>query len=414
MRILWTTNEPLPAVQCYYGRGEIKGSGGWMGALLSHLKRVQGLELAVVCATNVPTDTSFTEDGVTYFVIAQRRYFPEYQRKMLLEKFAGIVQGWKPDLIHIHGSERFYGLLAERPDCQVPMLITIQGILCACASWHNTFGTLSISQLLAAFSLWETVTLRGVFSQWLLSIHSASIERRIYRAVRNFGGRTRWDRAWLRLLAPQARYFSVGEILRDEFYHHHWRLENCRPYQIIFTNAGHPRRGTDVLLEAVGILRQEFPDISLCLVGQIPANSRWGRTMQRKLTRLGGMVRQTGALSAAEIANELCNSHVFVLPSFIENSPNSLCEAQLLGLPTVASHVGGVSTLVEAERDGLLFPAGDAPLLAEQIARIFRDNDLARRLGQAAAVIAHQRHDPKTVVEQLTGAYSQILVQEGQ
>ena len=64
------------------------------------------------------------------------------------------------------------------------------------------------------------------------------------------------------------------------------------------------------------------------------------------------------------MTRELRRAHVFAISSYIENSPNSLCEAMQAGMPCVATYAGGIPSLVEDGRTGLLFPPGDAPLLA--------------------------------------------------
>ena len=73
-------------------------------------------------------------------------------------------------------------------------------------------------------------------------------------------------------------------------------------------------------------------------------------------------------------------SHVFVCPSFIENSPNSVGEAQLLGIPCIASFVGGVSDMVVDGETGLLYRFEEVEMLAAAVCRIFTDDKFAKRL----------------------------------
>jgi len=101
--------------------------------------------------------------------------------------------------------------------------------------------------------------------------------------------------------------------------------------------------------------------------------------------------------------------HVFAIASYIENSPNSLCEAMTVGLPCVATYTGGIPSLVADGQTGLLFPPGDAPLLADHIMRIFRDDNFASRLSRAARAEASHRHAPERVICQLLTAYKDVL-----
>ena len=104
----------------------------------------------------------------------------------------------------------------------------------------------------------------------------------------------------------------------------------------------------------------------------------------------------------------LLGADVYVHPSYADNSPNSLCEAQLLGLPCVACAVGGVPSLVEDHRTGLLTPAGDAPALAEKLMQL-QDPARRERIGRAGCAAARTRHDKKTILRDLLEAYDTIL-----
>jgi len=273
------------------------------------------------------------------------------------------------------------------------------------------FGALSPLEVWRSHRLIELATMRGLF--WLRHgfVRGARQEREILMGNNSFMGRTEWDRAHVRSVNPTANYYDVGEILRPAFKEHHWCIDECERHTVIFTNAGEPRRGTEVLLRAMLTVRREFPDAKLRLAGQIGTRRGYDRFLKRMITESGlsKSVELLGYLEGSTMARELCRAHVFVIPSYIENSPNSLCEAIQVGLPCVASYTGGIPSLVEHGRTGQLFPTGDVPLLAEMILRIFRDDDLACRLSRAARAEASQRHEPQRVVSQLLKAYNHVI-----
>ena len=68
-------------------------------------------------------------------------------------------------------------------------------------------------------------------------------------------------------------------------------------------------------------------------------------------------------------------SSVFVCPSVLENSPNTVGEAMLLGVPVVASDGGGIPDMVTDGQTGLLIPAGDSAALAKAISRIWDEQE---------------------------------------
>jgi len=211
------------------------------------------------------------------------------------------------------------------------------------------------------------------------------------------------------VINPQATYYTVGELLRQPFWVSRWRLEKCQRHRVIFTNAGHLRKGAEVLLDVIPSLKRDYPDFQVCMAGNISHRSGYGRYIRRRLRSLGDNVVELGALNAKEMAAELVRSHVFISPSFIDNSPNALCEAQLVGMPVISTYNGGVPSLVENGKTGLFFPTGDAPTLAAKLREVFKNDDLAQQLGSQARETAQQRHAPDSVIEGLTQAYKDVL-----
>jgi len=105
---------------------------------------------------------------------------------------------------------------------------------------------------------------------------------------------------------------------------------------------------------------------------------------------------------------EYQNAHVFVCPSSIENSPNSLGEAQLIGTPSIAAYVGGVPDMVIHGQTGLLYRFEEVEMLAEHIRNVFTDGQLAQQLSTGAIEAAGKRHDRKLNLEQTTQIYKKI------
>jgi glycosyltransferase involved in cell wall biosynthesis len=128
-----------------------------------------------------------------------------------------------------------------------------------------------------------------------------------------------------------------------------------------------------------------------------------------KAPELRGAVDVLGRLAPAQVAAELAGASAFVLPSHIENSPNALCEAMLVGVPCIAAFVGGVPSLIQDGTDGLLYHDGDPYALAGKIDRLLGDAVLAARLGVGAREAALRRHDPERVAGQAVATYREIL-----
>lgn len=409
MRVLWFTNDPLEAFHRRQGRTN-RGSGHWMSCLLEHLRAQPGVSVDVATACPGVPDQQFEDGGTRHFILGQPRFQPFFRATSKdLNRAASLVRELKPDIVHIHGTERFYGLLPARGLIAPPALISLQGFLEPCV--RSFFGALGPADIARSQSLLETLTRRGLLWRRHDFAEGARCEAEILAHAPGFLGRTEWDRAIVRAANPHARYFHVGEILRDCFAARRWSIGAARRHSIVFTNSGMPLRGTEVLLDALSIVRRSFPSATLRLAGHFNLRRGYQRFLQQRIARAGlaSHVELLGALDGESMAAELSQAHVFAIASFVENSPNSLCEAMQVGLPCVAAHTGGIGSLITHGQDGLLYPAGDAALLASSILGIFESDELAVRLGESAHLAAALRHNPRLVIEQLNHAYSETL-----
>ena len=412
MKILWFTNVPLPQAAGAAGAGSTGFGGHWMTELFNRVVQQPDVQLGVATAFPGLPDLQFEQDSVSFYVVGQPRRAATFSgSQAALAKCAAAVRDFSPDLIHFHGSERFFGLLKAEGLVRSPAVVSLQGVLGPYSSFRNFFGALSPWDVARSTRLVEIPLGLGLIRQFADMRRGARQEARIVAAVEGVLGRTDWDEAYARQLNPGASYHRVGEILRPAFGEARWSLAGCDRHTLVYTNAGHPRRGTENLLAATAMLRNEFPAMKLRLAGVVSERSGYGRFLRRRIRdlSLGDRVEFLGYLDGQAMARELVRAHAFVISSYVENSPNSLAEAMMVGMPCIASFVGGIPSMVDNGRTGLLYPVDDIPLLAAGIRRVFRDDDLAVRIAAAAREAAAIRHDPATVTEQLMAAYARVL-----
>ena len=136
MRILWFVNTPFPEV---VEKLNIKGDfmGSWMSSLKQALMKTPNFQsgeeyqLGIVCTLpNISELQTFQIDKVSYFCIPKSGmcdYLQLYKKE--LSHCIQIVNIFNPDIVHVHGTEEFYGLIAE--SIENPVVISIQGILSA-------------------------------------------------------------------------------------------------------------------------------------------------------------------------------------------------------------------------------------------------------------------------------------------
>ena len=102
-------------------------------------------------------------------------------------------------------------------------------------------------------------------------------------------------------------------------------------------------------------------------------------------------------------------AHVFICPSSIENSPNSLGEAQLIGTPTIGSYVGGIPNMIQHHQTGLLYRFEEYEMLAKYICDIFENSTLALHLSQNAITAAEARHNVHDISKKMFNIYNEII-----
>lgn len=396
MHILHFMNIPFEIDQFLSGGDRINHSGGWMVSLIRQM---------LIATNHRLTCVSFGKTNTFQVSKADRIHSVVIPEKKGLAACSELVSDMKPDVIHIHGTESAFGLLSARGVVQYPVLISLQGLLGPCSQWHNFFGDHYVREILRMHRWEELPTMRGLWKGYFDIKRKAKRETEIISKNKCFMGRTEWDRAYIRSINPSAYYHHGGEILRNEFWQDQWSINGIKRHSIIFTNAAHPRKGTLILLDAFMLLKPLYPDIQIGIAGDISKRSGYGRYLRERIRECGGGIIELGQLNASEMTKEMLSSHVFISPSYIDNSPNAVCEAQLMGMPVIASYTGGVPSLIEENRTGLFFPKGDAPMLAQKIRQVFEDDNLAVRLGQCAREIATERHDPGIIVKEILHAY---------
>ena len=114
---------------------------------------------------------------------------------------------FNPDIIHIHGTERFYGLLGSRNLVSLPVVISFQGILHEIVKYHNYFGTMSPKDIITMHDPIHLLRGIGPLFSYIQLRRSAIREVEIIKQCNAFIGRTYWDHAHLAAINPEAHYF---------------------------------------------------------------------------------------------------------------------------------------------------------------------------------------------------------------
>lgn len=383
MRVLWFTNAFATK---YYGYG-------WVSSLEEKVSPLVTLKVANV----KPEDSRKSRIKKLFFGFgAEDRY--------LCKKYLEVVEEFKPDIIQIFGSEHAFGLIADKVDC--PVILHVQGIMGPYFKAYMPKGMSWSSYIFSAGGFGEAVGRLYTLRRWR---HAVRREKKIIGLVQNYLCRTSWDKAETLKAHPGAKIFEGGEVLRREFYAASPAVErHGGKFTIVTTISEPPYKGMDLVLRAGKILKDKGLEFCWKVYGDVSPSYFEKRT---GISCNEAGISLCGVAPASVLAGELAACDVYVHPSYIDNSPNSVCEAQMMGAPVVAAAVGGVPSLVDEGRTGLLFPSGDATALAAVLERFF-DSALRAPLemtGKAARAVAQKRHDPERIVAELMSVYKELL-----
>jgi glycosyltransferase involved in cell wall biosynthesis len=150
-------------------------------------------------------------------------------------------------------------------------------------------------------------------------------------------------------------------------------------------------KGVPILIDAVARLASTYPDLSLRLVGDGPDR----KALEAEVTRRGLQDRVVflGYKSQAEVAEELAQTDVFVLPSFAEGVPVVLMEAMASQVPVLTTRIAGVPELVENGVSGRVVAPGDVSAFADALDRLLSDAELRKAYGAAGRAMVVAEYD---------------------
>lgn len=410
MRILWFTNTSSNAPL-----KNINVRGGWISSLENEISKNENIELGVAFLHH---ETFFYKNGnVSYYGLQQKynnklkRFFQRYL-KLLPDtinenKLDLIIKKFKPDLIHIHGTENDFCQLLVKDD--IPSVVSIQGNMTVYT--HKFFSGFTKQFLLSVTRLSEYTFKTDVFSKFSIFKKMSEREKLYLKSAKNVIGRTDWDRNIMRVLAPNANYYLGNEILRSQFYNTVWSSNQKHDKFIIVSVIGsNIFKGLETILHSVKLLNELNFDFEWNIIGIQKTD-----LIYRSSLRESGLNLKTknlnilGLLDVNELIQQLLKSSLYVSVSHIENSPNNICEAMILGMPIISSFAGGSSSILSHKKEGILIQDGDPWNLSGNIIDIFENYDLALDMGRNARKKAINRHLSNNVLKEYVDIYKKII-----
>lgn len=398
MRILW-----FPGNGALYAQTNPYNGGGWVSALANKL-RIERPDIELGMA--IPWETAineFREDIHFYGIPNVKHLFLNGQKKISkqVEVIKSIVEDFNPDLIHVFGSEHTGGLVGTVTD--IPVVLHLQGVMC-----YLQCGWMPYNMSWEKYVFWNPRN----YLEKIAVERSVDVEKKIFSHCHHYMGRTDLDKRCIEFLSPGSTYHYCSEMLRPVIFNAAkiWSFHDRQTSEIVSVISNPLYKGGDLILRTASILKR--------LIGQDFVWRVYGVSHLQQCERLSKIkasdvnVIPMGIINADGLVECLSEADVFVHPSYIDNSPNTVCEAQLIGAPVIANNVGGLRSLIDSMNDGVLVPANDPCMMASYIKQLCSDRVFAERIGRNGRETALRRHNPDTIFSDMIHTYNDILGNE--
>jgi glycosyltransferase involved in cell wall biosynthesis len=351
--------------------------------LLEGLRRFNDMDLHLVSLTSELHQAVHIEHAGVQF-----HHLPAPARLNVLTLYhrarttlARFLHELEPDLVHAQEALGF-GYTCVKAVPEIPTVVSIHGVVREDAKHASG----------------ARAHLRGTLAARL-------IQRSCVKNARFLIQPTRYPEEYFGSLIT-GKIFDTGNAIADSFFA---LRSTSEPGRILYSGVIRPLKRLLDLVQAISLVKQTLPHVMLRIAGPI-ADSEYHRVLERTISKNGveSNVVLLGPLTMEQRLDEYRRSSLLVLPSAQETSPLVIGEAMAVGLPVVATRVGGVPYLVDDQETGFVVDVGDVQALATRTLMILRDADLRNRMGRRAKQRA-ERFRSSVVATKVRNVYCEAI-----
>lgn len=417
MKIFWITNIPIGRIASEMFNKPMGGL--WMDAMLVQLKKVEGISFSI--ATTTPTKKTVCKeyDGNTYYLLpgGHAVYYNRPEKEAMAE-WRSIFEKEKPDVLQIWGTEYSHAIPALKvaKSLEIPSVVYIQGVMSAIARYAD--GVVSMPTRL------RYITLRDLYrgQLWLTQNgwfkKRARVEKQILSLSGNIVVENNWAEWMCKSVNPDLGVFRIPLNINETFFSKEWRIDNIERHSIVCNASGTAYKGLHILLEALVLVKKQYPDVKLYVPGgsvivkgikQRQSKPGYWSYVTDKIKKLAleDNIVFTGYLTPLQLSERLEKANVFVLCSSIENHSSSLKEAMAVGTPSVASQVGGVLEYLDSGVNGLSYRYDEYECLAGAILSLIGNDDLCCKISQNSRIKARE-HTNDVINDLIVSMYKNL------
>jgi len=402
-----------------YTDENISKTGTWLESMLKALIQTNEVEIFNITYAPVKSYQKFDYKCITQWVLPLEKLDKKgLPSPKTINFIKNIELEINPDLVHIWGTENYFGMLAARKILSTPVLLDMQGLLEACANVY--YGGLSNKELLQCIGIKEIlVPIRALYFRKLKYEKASQNERYIIKKQPFISVQSEWIRTQVEHQNPTCKIYSTGVMLRKEFSKTPpWSVKlNQNP--VIFTSSAESFsfKGLHVLIRALAILKSKYPTIQLRVAGDIQkvkfgfikdGYTKWLINEAKKLNVLQSII-WLGGLNAEQIIEQFHASSLVVIPSYVESYSLTLAEAMIVGVPTVVSYAGAMPELAQDNESALFFPIGDVMACAYQIEKLISNQTLAKKISIQSRAKGLIRNNKDSIIKNQLEIYNDII-----
>lgn len=400
MKVLWFSITP----SCY----DVINTGSWIQALEEIFRKyLPEVELGIAFEHN---DQVFKveRDGVTYYPVnTSRSTSPLEHFEDIRPKYLEVINDFKPDIVHCFGTERHhYGLLAK--DVNVPFVIHMMGFM----NIYDAMEDMALHSLdywkYFGFNPLKVYLNRKASKQ--TKAENQMLEKQVMECNHYFMGRTEWDKNIVKYYSRNAQYFHCPEAIRPEIYNApaRWTFKKDQKIRLVTIGNSGSLKGNDIMLKTAWLLKNEFQvDFEWVYTSDSYKMGFFENVVGIRHEDVN--IKLIGRIDAKRIAEELTKAEFYVHPSIIDNSPNTLCEAQLIGIPVIAANTGGLAQMVDDGKTGVLYPFNESHALAFSIMNLHNDEEKLCAMSDCEFEMSHARHNPENIAKRVMQIYNDII-----